>query len=160
MQESIKPSGENRNSVDLISPCGGRLIDLRAKPEELESLKARAGNLPSVQLSERATCDMELLATGAFSPLDRFMGAADYTRVLEEMRLSNGLLFPIPITLPVATDAPLQLDAEIALRSPKNDLLAIMTVEEIYQWDVDAASDLVFGTRDVRHPLILEMRRW
>ena len=64
----------------------------------------RAKELPTIKLSERAICDLELLAVGGFSPLDRFMGSADYGRVLEEMRLANGQLFPIPITLPVAND--------------------------------------------------------
>jgi sulfate adenylyltransferase len=140
----------------VITPYGGRLVNLLASPE----LKARAAELPSIQLSERAMCDLELLATGGFSPLDRFMGSADYTRVVHDMRLANGTLFPIPITLSVASDAPVKLDADMALRSPKNDLIAILTVEEIYAWDVDTESQAVFGTRDVRHPLVNEMRRW
>src|SRR5215813_3246029 len=103
--------------------------------EEAESLRARAARLPSLQLSERAICDFELLATGAFSPLDRFMGEKDYRRLLDEMRLAGGHLFPIPITLPVSRNEPVHLDQEIALRDSKNDLLAVMTVEEIYEWD-------------------------
>ena len=67
-------------------------------PEEFE----RAKTLPPVRLSERAICDLELLAVGAFTPLDRFMGKTDYERVCAEMRLANGQLFPIPVTLPVA----------------------------------------------------------
>lgn len=156
----------NRNdSVDteaslLIPPCGGRLVNLLVAPEEAEALRDHAQRLPSVQLSERAVCDLELLAVGGFSPLDRFMGREDYRRVLEEMRLSSGHIFPIPITLPVDPTPEIRLDREVALRSPKNELLAIMTVEEIYEWDRDEAAQKVFGTLDLRHPLVAEMHRW
>ena len=144
----------------LIPPYGGQLVNLLVPEEARADLKAYASTLPSLQLSERAMCDLELLATGGFSPLDRFMGEADHQRVLDEMRLANGHLFPVPITLPVEVDNSLQLDADVALRTPKNDLLAILTVEEIYPWDRDEVAKKVFGTRDLRHPLIVEMRRW
>ena len=144
----------------LIPPYGGQLVNLLVPEEARAELKAYASTLPSLQLSERAMCDLELLATGGFSPLDRFMGQADHQRVLDEMRLADGHLFPVPITLPVDADNGLRLDADVALRTPKNDLLAILTVEEIYPWDRDEVADKVFGTRDLRHPLIVEMRRW
>jgi len=87
-------------ATPLIPPYKGKLIDLLVSGEERDELIRTASHLPSVQLSSRSLCDLELLATGAFSPLDRFMGKADYERVLEEMRLADGTLFPIPITLP------------------------------------------------------------
>ena len=110
--------------------------------------------------SDRALCDLELLATGAFSPLDRFMGRADYERVVAEMRLADGTLFPIPVTLPVERIDDLHYDREIALRDSKNNLLAVMTVEEIYTWERAAAAQQVFGTQDPAHPLVAEMTRW
>ena len=125
-------------------------------PEELE----RAKTLPPVRLSERAMCDLELLAIGAFSPLDRFMGKADYERVVSEMRLANGQLFPIPVTLPVSDDEQLTLDGEVALVDSRNDILAVMTIEEIYEWDLASTARDVFGTNDERHPLVAEMHRW
>ena len=85
----------------LIPPYGGELVDLLVPPEEQNELREYANSLPSVRLSARSECDLELLAVGAFSPLDRFMGQADYQRVMDEMRLADGTLFPIPITLPV-----------------------------------------------------------
>ena len=85
----------------LIPPFGGRLVELSGSAEERAERRARAAALPSIQISARAACDLELLATGAFSPLDRFMGRADHERVLSEMRLADGTLFPMPITLPV-----------------------------------------------------------
>ena len=144
----------------LIEPYGGRLVDLLVPPEELEAERAHANTLPSIQLSDRALCDLELLATGAFSPLDRFMGRADYERVLAEMRLANGTLFPIPVTLPVERIDDLHYDREIALRDNKNNLLAVLTVEEIYTWDRAATAQQVFGTQDPAHPLVAEMTRW
>jgi sulfate adenylyltransferase len=144
----------------LIAPCGGRLVDLLVPPEELEEARARASQLPSLQLSDRSACDLELLATGGFSPLDRFMGAADHRRVVEEMRLADGHLFPIPVTLPADDFDGLGLDREIALRDAHYDLLAVMTVEEIYPWDRDEVAAQVFRTRDPKHPLVAEMQRW
>jgi len=144
----------------LIAPYGGSLVDLMVPAEGYAEVKARASQLPSIQLSERSVCDLELLATGAFSPLDRFMGQTDYQRVLEEMRLRTGQLFPLPITLPVEASPALHLDRDIALRDAKNDLLAVMTLEEIYSWDLAEGAQKAFGTLDLRHPLVAEMHRW
>jgi len=144
----------------LITPYGGKLVDLIAPPEARESLRAQAVDLPSLQLSERAACDLELLATGAFSPLDRFVGQADYQRVIAEMRLTSGHVFPIPVTLPVERGPAIRLDNQVALRNLNNDLLAVMTIEEIYEWDREEASRSVFGTLDMRHPLVAEMHGW
>jgi sulfate adenylyltransferase len=145
----------------LIDPYKGRLVDLLiTDEEERRDWTARAGDLPSVQLSARSLCDLELLATGAFSPMDRFIGEADYRRVLSEMRLADGTLFPIPITLPVSEDLPVRPGDQVALRSAKNELLAVLTVEERYRWDFDAEARAVFGTTDVQHPVVAEMTLW
>jgi sulfate adenylyltransferase len=144
----------------LISPYGGALVDLLIPAEAHEELKARASQCPSLQLSERAVGDLELLATGAFSPLDRFMGKDDHQRVVDEMRLQSGQVFPIPVTLPVEAGTTLHLDQDVALRNANNDLLAVMTVEEIYAWDHAQVAQQVFGTQDGRHPLVKEMQRW
>ena len=143
-----------------ISSHGGALVDLVVKSEQAEELKAYASQLPCIQLSQRSACDLELLATGGFSPLDRFMGSADYQRVLDEMRLATGHVFPIPVTLPIDAGAASHLDQDVALRDSKNELLAVMTVEEIYEWDRAEASQKVFGTQDPRHPLVAEMHGW
>ncbi len=144
----------------LVPPYGGELVDLMVPPENFEEVWSYAGRLPSLQLSERSVCDLELLACGAFSPLDRFVGRDDYALILEEMRLQSGHLFPIPLTLPVDPFPELQLDRDIALRNSRNDLLAVMTVEEIYECDLAELSHKVFGTEDSKHPLITEMERW
>ena len=135
-------------------------MDLEVAAEEKEQLRAYAAGLPSVQISERSACDLQLLACGAFSPLNRFAGKADYGNILNEMRLSSGHLFPIPITLPVEASSEIGLDRDLALRSVKNELLAILTVEEIYEWDRSEAGEKIFGTTDPKHPLVAEMEKW
>jgi sulfate adenylyltransferase len=146
--------------VDLISPYGGELVDLFVPDEARDDLKAYANQLPAIQLSERAICDLELLATGAFSPLQRFMGRDDYQSVLEHMRLADGWLFPMPITLPVTPDETIRLDQDIVLRDAHNAILAIMTIEEMYAWDRVEMAQQVCGTQDTRHPLVTEMATW
>lgn len=144
----------------LIEPYGGELTDLLVAPEAREELRARAARLPRLQLSARNVCDLELLATGGFSPLTRFMGWADYEHVLGEMRLADGRLFPLPITLPVGAGDGVTLDGEIALVDERNDLLAVMRVEEVYPWDFEQEARLAYGTLDPRHPLVAEMNAW
>jgi sulfate adenylyltransferase len=150
----------NASLESLINPYGGQLVDLLVPPAEIDALKAHASRLPSIQVSERVVCDLELLATGAFSPLDRFMGQADFQRVLDEMRLASGHIFSIPVTLPVEPGEAIRLDTDIALRNAQNELLAVLTIEEIYEWERDEVAQKVFGTRDARHPLVAEMHRW
>lgn len=144
----------------LIAPYGGRLISLVAVPEQQEELKARGSELPSIQISERSACDLELLACGAFSPLDHFVTKEEHESILEDMRLPSGHLFPIPLPLPVNAESGLHLDRDLALRSVKNELLGILTVEQIYEWDATAVAKKIFGTTDPKHPLVAEMQRW
>jgi sulfate adenylyltransferase len=150
----------DENTHELIPPYQGKLINLVVGSEERDELAERASKLAPLRLSPRSLSDLELLSTGAFSPLDRFMGKADYTRVLEEMRLVNGALFPIPVSLPVNDTSIIRLGGEVALRSLNNDLLAIMTVDEVFEWDPAEEANLVLGTRDLRHPLVAEMASW
>jgi sulfate adenylyltransferase len=147
-------------SSKLIAPYGGKLVDLLVPTEKREEVKEYANHLPSIQISERAACDLELLATGAFSPLDRFMSRADHQRVLDEMRLADGHIFPIPVTLPVEPGPDIKAGQDIALRDSKNNLLAVMTIEEVYEWDHNEVAQKVFGSQDLRHPLVSEMFRW
>jgi sulfate adenylyltransferase len=142
----------------VIRPYHSFLVDLLEPTESNAELARYASTLSSLTLSDRACCDLELLATGAFSRLDRFMGRADFERVVAEMRLADGTLFPIPVTLPASQ--PLPLGSEIALRGPDNALLAVMSVEEVFEWDVDSTAAQVFGTTDRRHPLVAEMDSW
>ena len=146
----------------IIEPYGGRLVDLLVPSYELPELNRYAIDLPSIRLSQRAVHDLELIAVGAFSPLDRFMSEADHQRVLDEMRLTSGYIFPLPIPLPIDEDerALVEIGQDVALRSPQNELLAVMTVEEVYEWDREEVAQKAFGTTDLRHPLVAEMHRW
>ncbi len=146
--------------TEIVSPYCGRLVSLLVPPDSLPASMEESSTLPSIQLTERSVCDLELLATGAFSPLDRFMGKADYESVLKHMRLANGAVFPIPVTLPVDRLPELAADKRIALRDPKNNPLAVMTVEEMFAWDPDREARMVLGTTDPRHPLVSEMANW
>ncbi|MCM3900951.1 MAG: bifunctional sulfate adenylyltransferase/adenylylsulfate kinase [Pyrinomonadaceae bacterium] len=151
-------SGET-DSTKLISPYGGKLVNLFDE-RPIDELRDYASRLHSVQLSDRQVCDLELMVTGAFSPLDRFMGQADHASVLHDLRLTNGYLFPISITLSVEPGRAIRLDQDIALRDSKNEPLAIMTVEEVYEWDLSAEARTMLCTDDPRHPLVAEMYRW
>lgn len=151
---------ENAKAVKTIAPYGGRLVNLIVRDVERRELFDRAKRLPSIQISARSVCDLELLATGAFSPLDRFMGEKDYRAVLRDMRLSDGTLFPIPLTLPVGAVGDLKIGSELALRSPTNEILAIMLLEEIYPWNLEDEASNVLNTTDSRHPLVSEMHTW
>jgi sulfate adenylyltransferase len=103
--------------------------------------------------------DLELLATEAFSPLDCFMGQTNHQRVLDAMHLANGSVFPIPITLPVDPGLAIHLDQDVALRNAKNEVLAVITIEDIYEWNQTEVAQKVFGTEDLRHLLVAEIHR-
>jgi sulfate adenylyltransferase len=151
---------DQEKTAELISPYGGALVSLGAPDEERSELLEKAKFLPSVQISLRSLCDLELLAVGAFSPLDRFMGEKDYKNVLKNMRLADGSLFPIPITLPVEHTQNLERGKDIVLRGPTNEMLAIMHLEEAYPWDLKTEALSVLGTTDSRHALVAEMHTW
>ncbi|MEO8435307.1 MAG: bifunctional sulfate adenylyltransferase/adenylylsulfate kinase [Pyrinomonadaceae bacterium] len=166
MNPTIEKTGEVNSrermpdETVLISPYGGSLINLLVPDEEREELQTRVAGLPRLRITQRSACDLELLATGGFSPLDRFMSAADYARVVEDMRLGGGALFPIPITLPFDPVDGIKLDQEIAIADDQNELLAVMRVEEIFARDEEKEAHFVFGTNDTRHPLVAEMNSW
>ena len=151
---------EQENVGRLISAYGGALVNLMVNGEERQEWIEKSSRLPVVQISSRSLCDLELLATGAFSPLTRFMGKADYQRVLNEMRLENGTLFPMPVTLPLDPKVLEGGVEQIVLSDARNNRLAVMQIEEAYEWNADEEAQLVLGTTDLRHPLISEMKRW
>lgn len=148
------------SSVNLISPYGGVLKDLRVPPEALEAERDRSSRLPALPLSERAVCDLELLATGGFSPLEGFLGREDYLSVLERMRLADGTVFSIPVVLHVDRETELHLDREYALHDSRNELLGVLRAEEIFDWDREEFCLRVVGRDDPRHPLVAESHRW
>jgi len=146
--------------ANLITPYGGKLVDLMVTGKEREEMIARLPSLPSIKINQRALNDLELIATGGFSPLDRFMDKSTYERVLHEMRMDGGTLWPLPITLTANPDELPQVGNEIVLRNAMNDPLAIMILEEIFSWNLEKEARLAYGTTDARHPMISEMGRW
>lgn len=149
------------SKAKLISPYGGHtLVNLVATGKERDDLLARAAKLPSIKITMRNLCDLELIATGGFSPLDRFMAKADYERVLHEMRLSDGVLFPLPITLTVDPKELPTVGEDLVLRNANNDVIAVMTLEEVYHWDPQTEAALAYGSTDSKHPMVSEMARW
>ena len=111
--------------------------------------------LPSVTLGPRALDDYEMLSSGSFAPLIGFMGAADYASCLGTMRLSNGSLFPIPITLPV--EHPVEQGSRVALAHPRGEVLAMLDVDETFEIDPEAEARALFGSVDRAHPYVTEI---
>jgi sulfate adenylyltransferase len=144
--------------IELISPAGGKLVDLIVPPDERGESAKYAGTLRSIQLTKRNACDLELLACGGFSPLEQFMSEVDYKCVLDEMRLSDGTIFPIPVTLSV--DDSFKIGETVVLRSESNEILALLEIEEIYCWDKEEFAEKVLSTKDSRHPLVAEIQEW
>lgn len=148
------------SKAKLIAPYGGKLVNLMVTGKERDALIARAAHLPSIKITMRNLCDLELLATGGFSPLTTFMGKADYESVLSKMRLTDGTLWPLPITLAVNPAELPTVGEEIALRNSSFDLIAVMTVDEVYHWDAEREAALAYGSTDSKHPMVSEMTRW
>jgi sulfate adenylyltransferase len=139
----------------LIAPHGGELVDLIAPPERIRELKAHSREWPSWDLTARQLCDLELLMSGGFSPLRGFMTRADYEGVCHNMRLANGVLWPIPVTLDVSEEFAKSLtpgSSKVALRDPEGVMLAVLHVEEVWQPDLKAEAKAVFNTTSAAHP--------
>jgi sulfate adenylyltransferase len=144
----------SNTSTHLITPHGGTLKDLIVSPDRQVELKAASRDWPSWDLTPRQLCDLELLLNGGFSPLTGFMGKADYDGVVSDMRLSDGTLWPIPITLDLPESAAKELKdgAMLALRDPEGVMLAALRVEEIFQPDRKKEAKEVFETDSLEHP--------
>ncbi|WP_267224321.1 bifunctional sulfate adenylyltransferase/adenylylsulfate kinase [Dyella silvae] len=143
----------------LIAPHGGVLKELYLPLEEAERWKQRSAGLPGIDLDTRQLCDLELLLNGAFSPLEGFLAQRDYDRVVSEARLSDGTLWPMPITLDVSEAFAERLapGSEVALRDSQGVPLAVLLVEDIYRPDREHEAQQVFGTTDRTHPGVAEL---
>ncbi len=137
-----------------IKPHGGELKVLYLSTEAAADERAAARDLRSWDLTARQVCDLELLLSGAFSPLAGFLTEADYKSVVRNMRLEDGTLWPIPITLDVseAFAGQIAVGDRIALRDAEGVLNATLDVTDIYTPDKIAEARGVFGTDDVKHP--------
>src|SRR2546425_3342146 len=123
--------------------------------EEQQAALELAAALPSVTVDARTVADLELIATGAYSPLTGFMGLADYQRVLHEMRLANGLPWSLPITLRV-TDAKRVRDT-VALEAPAGRAVALLEVREAVTHSKEEEGRLAYGTTDPKHPGVAQL---
>jgi sulfate adenylyltransferase len=126
-----------------------------AAPDRQSELRELSRDWPSWDLTPRQLCDLELLITGGFSPLAGFMTRADYERVCSDMRLEDGTLWPMPITLDISEEAAaagLSVGDNLALRDPEGVMLATLRVEDLWRPDRGAEAEQVFGTASAEHP--------
>jgi len=138
----------------LIAPHGGTLVDRMVPASERDTLAAEAAALPRITLSAKQACDLEMIAIGAFSPLTGFVKQADFESICRDMRLADGTIWPIPITLAVddATRDTLSVGGRAALHHEDGTLLAVVDVEELYPHDRTLEIPSVFRTEDEAHP--------
>lgn len=138
----------------LNPPHGGMLVNLLADEARALELKQHAREWPSWDLTARQICDLELLLDGGFSPLRGFMTSDDYTSVCRDMRLADGTLWPVPITLDVDAETAGRLEAggSLALRDAEGVMLAVLHVTDVYEPDREAEAVQVFGTANTEHP--------
>ncbi|MBW2613963.1 MAG: bifunctional sulfate adenylyltransferase/adenylylsulfate kinase [Deltaproteobacteria bacterium] len=143
----------NPNNSNFPTPHGGKLINLLVDEERAVVLKELSFSLPDITLNERQLCDLELLATGAFSPLEGFMCRSDYESVLDRMCLQSGLLWPVPVCLdiPETQAKTLETGQSVTLRDPEGFLLAVMHIEDMWPVACDKEAEMVYGTRDRMH---------
>jgi sulfate adenylyltransferase len=138
----------------IIAPYGGTLIDRRVAGDEAESLRAEAGDMPTIALSPRLMSDLYLIAVGGLSPLTGFMGTADFEAVLEDMKLAGDLPWAVPIVLPAGEEElpALEVGKRAALIAPDGELAGVIEIEEIFDRDQEREAARVYGTTDTAHP--------
>lgn len=137
----------------MISPHGGKLVDRVLKGKEREEHLKKAGSLKKLQLNSREISDLELIANGAFSPLEGFLSQEDYISVVERMRLKNGVVWSLPITLSATSEEVkgLKGNEEVALLN-RDKVLGILELKEVYSYDKRKEAELVYRTTEEAHP--------
>lgn len=135
----------------MIPAHGGRLVNRIAQGDQRSELLARAASAPKLVLNAREVSDLEMIGTGAMSPLEGFMGSADLKSVTHDCRLANGLVWPMPVTL---SNKGLDLKGGelVALCTENEELLGVIEVEEVYSFDKDEEAQGTLGTTDDAHP--------
>lgn len=152
--------------ADLVPPSQVQLVDLRVGAERAAQLKAAATRWPSWTLTQRQLCDLELLTCGGFTPLDSFLTEEDYLSVCQQMRLADGTLWPMPVTLDVPEDVLAATDRTdaLALRDGEGAMVAALWITQAWRPDRREEAALVFGTTDEAHPavdhLLHKTNRW
>ena len=135
-------------------PHGGRLINRILEGKAREERLQKAAQLPRVRLNARQIADVEMIAVGAFSPLEGFMGSRDYESVLREERLANGLVWTIPVTLGVTEETKQAVGSAeaVALTDAESRVVAVLDVEEIFRYDREREAQSVLRTTEKSHP--------
>ena len=136
----------------LVTPHGGTLVDRLVPESEAAAFAARAASLPTLPLDAREQADLELIATGAASPLTGFLGRADYQSVLDRMRLADGTVWPLPFTLAVDEATKVAVGEERGLVDANGRLWGTITITDVFTRDPLAESRAVYGTDDAAHP--------
>ena len=137
----------------LIEPHGGLLVDRVATNQDALTLAEQAKSLPVEKLGMRPLSDLEMIAVGAFSPLTGFMTSADYKNVVQYMHLAGGLPWSLPVTLSASRDEAKSYEGkQVALADEGGNLLAIMDVEEAFEYDKQEEARLAYGTEEEAHP--------
>jgi len=140
--------------TETIAPHGGTLVQRFVDEAENKRWRSRIDKLARIELTRREISDLEMIAVGAFSPLEGFMGEADYAAVVDTMRLANGLPWTIPVTIAVTTDESARYHAgdDIALVEPAGKALAILHLKETYRPDKRREAAEVYRTTEDAHP--------
>ena len=137
----------------LIPPYQGELKDLILNVEEAEHLKQKSESFPTIVLSQRQQCDLEMLLNGGLSPLTGFMNEDIYNSVIENTCLPNGVVWPIPYCLDVGEDfSSVTIGTQLALRDTEGFMPAVLTVESVWRVDKEKEANAIFGTSDHKHP--------
>ncbi len=138
----------------MIAPHGGQLINRYVPADQRQAWEEKARSLPVIQLDDKNVSDLEMIASGAMSPLTGFMTRNDYQSVVENMRLANGLVWSIPITLAINAEQrqAIQNSDQVALKAPNGQILAVMEVEDVFEYDKQKEAANVFRTTDEAHP--------
>lgn len=145
----------------LIKPHGGKLAERLINGPERDALLSRAQSLPSVVLDEWELSDIELLGIGALSPLEGFLGSADYDAVVDRMQLADGTVWSIPVTLSVTEEeaALLKGGSDLALKSPDGQVMAVLHKPQVYPHNKGVEAKLVYGTHDETHPAVARLMK-
>jgi len=133
----------------LIEPHGGKLVE-----RYFNVLPSDLNNLPKITLNEEQQMDLEQIAIGTFSPLQGFMCRSDFESVLDRMRLVSGVLWPLPIVLDVEDSKAkdLKIGNRAALEKSNGEIVGLIYIEDIYQWDKNLSAQKLYGTQDKKHP--------
>lgn len=145
----------------MVDPHGGKLVNRVAEGAEREALLAEAGSWPRVTVTARQASDLEMIAVGAFSPLEGFMAESDYWNVLHHMRLANWLPWTLPVTLAVDREQARNLHVadSVGLVDEEGRLLAELHLSQLYTYDKAQEARLAYGTEDPAHPGVAALYR-